>query len=202
MEDAMWGIGINEAGTWWEVRENINKVTEAAVRRVQEDSKQAQQIWQQIKKDKAVNAALAQFLSFLLKDIKEDKIIKGLYDTFFKVKDPKTNITYFRKVVNIVVIVGLFAPFYGKKIHEDKLDPFFSHIYDFNSTISLSSYVSFLKALSAKYHDNVPLDKAVFLNFLIQVVFHYNLVKLPNITPESHEELKQSLSKELYWHSP
>jgi hypothetical protein len=44
------------------VREDSNKVTEEDVQRVQAQSKQAKQVAQQIKKDKAINNQLAKFL--------------------------------------------------------------------------------------------------------------------------------------------
>ncbi|MBU0627201.1 hypothetical protein KKG31_04680 [Patescibacteria group bacterium] len=51
-------------------------MTEEAVRRVQEDQKKAQQIGQQIQDDHKSNLKLAQFLSFLITDIKDEKVIK------------------------------------------------------------------------------------------------------------------------------
>jgi hypothetical protein len=65
-------------------------VTEEAVRRVQASSAQAKQIQAQIKQDKAINNNLAKFLEFLLKNIKTDEVMTSVYNTFFKVSDPKT----------------------------------------------------------------------------------------------------------------
>jgi uncharacterized radical SAM superfamily protein len=60
---------------------------------------------QQLKKDKAVNEKFAQFLTFLMKTITNEAIIKGIYDTFFTTVDYKTHITYLRKNMNSVVVV-------------------------------------------------------------------------------------------------
>ncbi|MBQ2600631.1 hypothetical protein II582_04740 [bacterium] len=68
----------------------MNQVTEEAVKRVQASSAQAKQIQAQIKQDKAVNNNLAQFLEFLLKTIKSEELMTAVYNTFFKVTDPKT----------------------------------------------------------------------------------------------------------------
>ncbi len=65
------------------MRENLNQVTEEAVRRIQEDQKKAQQIQQQIQKDHATNTRLAKFLSILLQKITNDKLIHYLYTTWF-----------------------------------------------------------------------------------------------------------------------
>ena len=50
------------------VREDSNKVTEEDVQRVQAQSKQAKQVAQQIKKDKAINNQLAKFLWILISE--------------------------------------------------------------------------------------------------------------------------------------
>jgi hypothetical protein len=53
----------------------VNKVTEEDRKRVQEDSQKAKQASQQIKKDKKTNNDMANFLSYLLKNINNDKIV-------------------------------------------------------------------------------------------------------------------------------
>lgn len=188
-----------EAG-WW-VREDVNKVTEEAVRRVQENQKKAHQAAQDIKADKAVNDKLAKFLWFLLQNIKNDKLIKVLYDTFFKVKNPKDGLTYIKKNINTIVIVWMFSPFYPKAVKEYQLEVFYGQMYDFSSPLLLSTYVQYLKKLSSTYHDNVPVDKLLFLTFLTEIVLHYNLTSMEKVTDENYKELQQSLSKELYWSS-
>jgi hypothetical protein len=75
------------------------------VQRVQSQAKQAKQIAQQIKKDKAINYHLAQFLAFLLKEIQNEELIKAITDTFFKTTNPKDQITYLRKDINTYVVV-------------------------------------------------------------------------------------------------
>ena len=67
----------------WQVRSDVNKVTEEAVRRVQDNQKKAQQIAKQIKDEKDINNNLAKFLSFILKEVKNDHIIKSVYKSEF-----------------------------------------------------------------------------------------------------------------------
>ena len=112
-EKVVWIIESWE--TWWSQKE---WVTEADVQRVQENARQAKKVAQQLQQDKKQNNQLANFLTFLLWEISNEKIIKWLYDTFFITIDPKTNIPYFRKSMNDVVVVWLFYPFYTGKAEE------------------------------------------------------------------------------------
>ena len=112
-EEVVWVIESWE--TWGSLKE---WVTEADMQRVQENARQAKKVAQQLQQSKKENNQLAKFLSFLLGKINNDKIIKWLYDTFFITIDPKTNIPYFRKSMNDVVVVWLFYPFYPTEANE------------------------------------------------------------------------------------
>jgi len=137
----------------------VNKVTEEAVRRVQDNQKKAKQAQQQIQQDKANNAKLAQFLTFLLKTLKNDKLIVALYEVFFKTKHPKTEITYLRKSINTIVVVGIFAPFFPQEIKQFGLGPYFEKLIAINKKPAITEYLTYLKQLSKTYHDNIPMDK-------------------------------------------
>ena len=191
------------AGMWdwldvsWQVRSDVNKVTEEAVRRVQDNQKKAQQIAKQIKDEKDINNNLAKFLSFILKEVKNDDIIKSVYNVFFKIKNPKTDTTYLRKSINTFVIVWLFVPFYTKQMEEMNIIWFYQDILDSKEDISLTKYINYLKKLSKKYHDNIPLDKNEFIILLTNVLQYFKLVN--PLDTNQKEELKLNLSKELYW---
>lgn len=191
------------AGMWdwldvgWQVRSGVNKVTEEAVRRVQDNQKKAQQIAKQIKDEKDINNNLAKFLSFILKEVKNDDIIKSVYNVFFKIKNPKTDTTYLRKSINTFVIVWLFVPFYTKQMEEMNIIWFYQDILDSKEDISLTKYINYLKKLSKKYHDNIPLDKNEFIILLTNVLQYFKLVN--PLDTNQKEELKLNLSKELYW---
>ena len=64
---------VSSMEDFWPLRGDVNQVSEEAVQRVQTQAKQAKQVAQQIKKDKAINHHLAQFLAFLIKEIKNEK---------------------------------------------------------------------------------------------------------------------------------
>lgn len=190
------------AGIWdwldvgWQVRSDVNKVTEEAVRRVQDNQKKAQQIAKQIKDEKDINSDLANFLSFILKEVKNDDIIKSVYNVFFKIKNPKTDTTYLRKSINTFVIVWLFVPFYTKQMEEMNIYWFYQDVLDSKEAISLTKYIGYLKKLSKKYHDNIPLDKDEFIVLLTNVLQYFKLVN--DLDSAQKEELKLNLSKELY----
>lgn len=101
--------GIEDLGN---VRSDVNQVTEEAVQRIQAQSKQAKQVAQQIKKDKAINTQLANFLTLLMRTIDNEELIQAMVATFFKTTNPKNQITYLRKDINTYVIVGFFVPFF------------------------------------------------------------------------------------------
>ncbi|MFA7718187.1 MAG: hypothetical protein WC875_05740 [Candidatus Absconditabacterales bacterium] len=189
------GEGLEEGGG---IREDINKVTEEAVRRIQENQKKAKQIAQQIQDDKAVNAKFAQFLEFLLRHTTNEKLIKTLYQTFFKTKHPKTNITYLRKSINTIVIVGMFAPFYPNETKKFGLETVFQKLTTLGTAPTLTGYVHYLKELSKTYHDNIPIDKENFIAFLVELLGEYKLIHNAKMSEDEQNELKSSLSKELY----
>ena len=182
-EEVVWIIESWE--TWWSLKE---WVTEADVQRVQENTRQAKKIAQQLQQDKKQNNQLANFLSFLLGEISNEKIIKWLYDTFFITIDPKTNIPYFRKNMNDIVVVWLFYPFYLEKAKE----LWVSHYYeDLNWAWKKNTddYIIFLQDLSDHYHDNIPIDQSSFIELLVEILKEF----LPNT---SNSELWDNVDKE------
>lgn len=180
---------------WEQVRQDVNKVTEEAVRRVQASTAQARQIQAQIKQDKIINNDLAKFLEYLLKTIKTDELMSAVYNTFFKVTDPKTGATYFRKKINNMVIVWFFAPFFRDKISEYNLDKYYSDILP-QWNISLSSYMWYIKKLSKKHHDNIPINKESLLNLLYYIMVEFGLL---SSLPEKKQEMTDEINKVLLW---
>ena len=138
-----WIISDMEIGSW--VREWQTQVTEQDIQRVQVQSWQAKQVFAQIQKDKKQNNQMADFLTFLLKTIKNEKIISGIHNVFFKVKHTNQEIAYMRKSINTIVVVWIFAPFYPTEIRHFWLNGFFEKIYNFQNPLSLSNYLSYLK---------------------------------------------------------
>ena len=180
---------------WEQVRQDVNQVTEEAVKRVQASSAQAKQIQAQIKQDKAINNNLAKFLEVLLKNIKSDELMTSIYNTFFKVTDPKTWAVYFRKKINNIVIVWFFAPFFKNQIHEYNLDNYYSDILP-QWNISLNTYLAYIRNLSKKHHDNIPIDKESLLTLIYYIMVEFWLM---NALPEKKQQMTDEIKKALHW---
>lgn len=187
---SMWDI---DAGEW--VRQDIGKVTEQDVKRAQGDSAQAKKAQEDIKKSKSENNNIAKFLSFLLKNIKNEKLISAIYTTFFKVIDPRTKTTYLRKSVNDIVIIWFFAPFFVWEIEKFWLMNYFEELLKNKSkTINLSEYMQYIRLLSQKYHDNIPINKENLINLLGIIVGEFWIYK-EWLTDSWKERIRKELDK-------
>lgn len=153
----------------WNVRSDVNQVWEEAVQHVQAQSKQAQHIAQQIKKDKAINYHLAQFLSFLMKKIQDEEFIKAIIATFFKTTNPKNQVTYLRRDINTYVVVGFFLPFFLKEAGSVKILPLYAGLNYQEASSSLKAYITYLGQLSEHYHDNVPIDQNALVHLIVLI---------------------------------
>ena len=182
-EEVVWVIESWE--TWWSLKE---WVTEADVQRVQENVRQVKKIAQQLQQDKKQNNQLANFLSFLLTEISNDKIIKWLYNTFFITIDPQTNIPYFRKSMNDVVVVWLFFPFYTEKAKEIWVAHYYENLNN-SWTKTIEWYIKYLQDLSDHYHDNIPINQASFVDLLVEILKEF----LPS---SANSELWDNIDKE------
>ena len=183
----------------WAPRADVNKVTEEAVTRIADEARQAKQTQQQIKQDKANNNKLAEFLSYLIKNITNEHITKLLYEVFFKIKDPKTQVTYLRKKINTMVLIWLFYPYYPVETREFWIDSFYAEIYDFSEVLNLTSYLEYIKRLSAKYHDNIALDSEWIMNLILEISIYYWLFEKKHLSQEEHAQAKLTLQEKLYW---
>ena len=174
MANETWGLW-----EWLDVggqpRSDVNKVTEEAVRRIQDQSKKAQQVHQQIQQDKTNNTAIAQFLTFLLKTVQNDKIVSLLYDVFFKTKNPETGVTHLRKKIK-----HLFRPLIKE-----------------SWSMSFGVYIAYIKQLAAKYHDNIALDQELLLKLLSEIIKYFE-VHGKKITDEEHAATIAQIKKELF----
>ncbi len=195
MADEVGGSNLDDINAWWQVREDTNKVTEEAVRRVQDDQKKAQQVGQDIKKDKATNGKFATFLTFLLKDIKNDNLIKQIYHVFFKTRHEETDLVHLRKNMNTIVVVGMFIPFYQDEIKELALESVYQDIFTFGEEIYLTGYITYIKALLPKHHDNINIDKQEFTKLLTQIAEYYNLTE--KLSSEKAIEFENTIKNEL-----
>ncbi len=190
---------INNVSGWIDdfgpVREDNNKVTEEAVQRVQAQSKQAKQIAQQIKKDKAINNQLARFLTMLMQKIENEELIKAIVSAFFKTTDQRNQITYLRKDINIYVVVWFFVPFFQKEAEELKIMWFYENLGIKTAWSSLEKYIVYLWKVSEVYHDNIPIDQWPLITLIILIAQTW----IPKYQSLGYEEVKQNTMEVLYW---
>ena len=196
MGNEVWGIW-----EWLDVggqpRSDVNKVTEEAVRRIQDQSKKAQQVHQQIQDDKANNTNIAKFLSLLMESIKNDRIVSLLYDVFWKTKNPETWVTHLRKKINVTVIAGFFYPFYIKESEKIWVSGLFDTLLSEKWPMDLHIYINYIKRLAAKYHDNIALDQDHLLKLLLEIIKYFKVHGKD--TPQEEESITISkLKKELF----
>ncbi len=182
--------------TWESVRQDVSKVTEQDVKRAQWDSAKAKQVQDQIKKAKITNNDIAKFLSFLLKNIKNEELVSAIYNTFFKVVDPRTQVVYLRKSVNDIIIVGFFAPFFINEINNFWLSMYFTEILNSKSGSNMTEYIEYIKRLSKKYHDNIPINKDVLLNLIALIMWEFWINK-EALSDSWREKIKKEIEKKL-----
>lgn len=197
MEEFVWSYEQSGSAETTEGQEWWPQLNEAAIQRVQENERKAKQAAQTSKKNRQDNEKFATFLTYILQNINNEKIISGIYHVFFKTKHPKTNTTFLRKNVNTIVITWIFAPFHQKQIEQAGLKDFFEKIYDYSTPISLDKYLIYLKDLSHAHHDNIPINKWDFLNFLIEILIHYNLTH-KTLNEHTYNKLLQQLEQQLF----
>lgn len=173
----------------------MNKVTEEAVRRVQDNQKKAQKVGQDIKKDKATNNKFATFLAFLLREIKNDALVKQIYHTFFKTRHEETDMIHLRKSMNTIVVVGMFVPFYQDEIKQLGLDETYKDIRYFDGDVHLTKYITYIKQLLPKHHDNISIEKQEFTKLLTLISEYYQLTE--KLSGEKAIEFENTLKKEL-----
>jgi hypothetical protein len=181
---------------WESVRQDVSKVTEQDVKRAQWDSAKAKQVQDQIKKAKITNNDIAKFLSFLLKNIKNEELVSAIYNTFFKVVDPRTQVVYLRKSVNDIIIVGFFAPFFINEINNFWLSMYFTEILNSKSGSNMTEYIEYIKRLSKKYHDNIPINKDVLLNLIALIMWEFWINK-EALSDSWREKIKKEIEKKL-----
>jgi len=181
---------------WESVRQDVSKVTEQDVKRAQWDSAKAKQVQDQIKKAKITNNDIAKFISFLLKNIKNEELVSAIYNTFFKVVDPRTQVVYLRKSVNDIIIVGFFAPFFINEINNFWLSMYFTEILNSKSGSNMTEYIEYIKRLSKKYHDNIPINKDVLLNLIALIMWEFWINK-EALSDSWREKIKKEIEKKL-----
>jgi hypothetical protein len=152
-------------------------------------------VGQDIKQDKATNAKFANFLTFLLKDIKNDHLVKQIYHVFFKTRHEETDLVHLRKSMNTIVVVGMFMPFYQNEIKELELESVYQDIWNFDGNVDITRYIHFIKKLLPKHHDDIVIDKKEFTKLLTLISEYYHLTE--KLSAEKAIEFENTVKNEL-----
>jgi len=174
------------------------KFTEKDIIHIQESEKQAKKVAQQIQNNKQINNKIAKFLAFLMKDIKEENLLKDVYQVFFTTKDEQKNITYLKKNINSILIAGMFAPFYPNQIQKFQLNIYFEKFRNFGQKVTVDTYIDYLKKLSKHYHDNVPINQQTLINFLINLFVYYKVLPPETKETEQHNHITHTIKTKLF----
>jgi len=185
-------LGVQSTPESWE------KFTEEDIIRIREWWEKAKAVATKSKASRAKNTKLAEFLTFLLKEIKNEKITSGIFHVFFKTKHPDTKKDFLRKSPNIIVIVGMFAPFFPTEAKKYNIETIYKEIHNFHSIPNKEEYISYIKKLSAKYHDNIPIYKQDFIEYLIQLLHYFKISWYNQLTQENKKQLYIQINEELF----
>jgi hypothetical protein len=120
-----------------------------------------------------------------------------MYRLFFTAKN-EYNQTIKRKDTNYPVLIGIFVPFFWNQAVEYHVaDPYMS-IYNPNQLLTIELYIAYLKALSRQSHDNIVLDKAQLLSFIIELLVDRGLFNRAGLTKQDFDTFVHSLATQLF----
>ncbi|MEI7558068.1 MAG: hypothetical protein WCJ45_04510 [bacterium] len=71
----------------------------------------------------------------------------------------------------------------------------YQDIFSFDTDISLTKYIAFIKHLLPRFHDNIVLDKEEFIKLLTLITEYYHLSE--RLSGEKAIEFEQTIKKEL-----
>lgn len=86
-------------------------------------------------------------------------------------------------------------PFYQDEIQSLELGYLYQDIFNFDKNIHLTKYITYIKHLLPKYHDNIMIDKQEFTKLLTILAEYYHLTD--KLSPEKNIEFENTIKKEL-----
>ncbi len=199
IEEMWWSEStINSNIGWNENSEQNNAAKEAIREQVAEQAKKSKQIGGQIAQSKQQNNAFAKFLLHLMNSIRSETLLAIMYNLFFTVKHQGSDMRYIKQTTNFPVLIGMFAPFFRDKVVELQMLPLYESLYSPGQILTISTYIHYLKKLSATMHDNTALEKATLIEFLAEICKEFNLTQNLRIEQNTNEQLHTIIHDELY----
>jgi hypothetical protein len=77
--------------------------------------------------------------------------------------------------MNTIVVVGMFMPFYQAEIQQLGLETIYQDIRYFDGDVHLTKYITYIKQLLPKHHDNINIEKQEFIKLLTLISEYYQL---------------------------
>lgn len=191
--EELWGLDHSN-----NISTGKEEISSAMREAVAEQARQGKVIAGKIAGSKAQHTVYAKFLAFLLWKIKSDELISSLYKLFFTTKDPYHGTIHIRKSTNYPVLIGMFVPFFRNKVIEYKMQPLYSPLYDPSQSVTIHSYLVYLKKLAQAMHDNVALDQQLLLQCIMHIFQEFNVVDIKALEENELEEIQSLIKKELY----
>lgn len=196
-----WYEHIETGGEQWEQREGPS---EAERSRVREWSKKAKQMAGFIAKKKKQNNKIANFLSYIIKNINNDKLYKYIYDLFFIQYGHGTRSSKIKNDIHSIILVGMFLPFFIEQWHEFGVIPPFKHLAAFETprTFTLDEYLQYLKKLSNEYHDNTDVDKKKLIYLILEIIKEFDVSHHHTLPKEEYHAFVKQISLDLLGKAP
>jgi hypothetical protein len=179
---------IDQGTEWQESSESKEK----AIARIEKEQKKAAQTRGQIQDSKKDNKALAAFMTFLLQNINNEKIIMISHDVFFHKTEAGS--TY----VNHKVFAWTLAPFFWQEAIAAGVEELYNEMYTPKATQWLQWYISYLKKLSYTYHDNIALDQQALLQLIIEILKHFHIIDTEEYSDEKKKEFIIDIVHDLF----
>ncbi len=184
----------NENQEWWK-----EKITQADIARIEAQAKKAKQVWQQWQQTKRNNQAIANFLTFLFRNIKDDKVLLEIHKLFFTKNNVNTGAKELKSTIYAVVLIGIFAPFFIENIKNMWLFPTFEWLLqNIQQEITTSKYISYVENLCKKYKISFIEHNSQFVSFIVEILFYFWIVDKNALEDGQKDQLFQSVKNELF----
>ncbi len=96
---------------------------------------------------------------------------------------------------NDIIIVGFFAPFFRKEIERVWLWWYFDDFLNTKKdTPTISEYIEYIKNLSKRYHDNIPINKDNLLKLISLIAGEFGIIR-DALSDNGQERIKKELGK-------
>lgn len=197
----LWGNEHIETGA--QQGEQREWISQADISRVEQAWKKAKQMAWFIAKKKQQNTKIANFLTFLLKQINNDKMYLYIYELFFIQYGNWSRNSKIKNDINSLVLIGMFIPFYLNEAKKYWVLAPFEKIENLPTKLPIiSEYIQYLKNLSDTFHDNTDMNKTKLLYLILEIINEFWLINRRSLSKEEYHDFVKQVSLDLFWKAP